>query len=162
MDQILPDGKSLQGVSGRCVVAGDIDQEWGTSGFSDRTTHKPVVCQRPSFAPSIQCDEAVSKASRVLFMLRWSFPELSVSEFSSALNMLRSSARLIIWLMPIVWGKSNVWRRGFSPPSIWGTTASVESALSRQASHPWRPHSRTKKRFLEDWIWTPCVNLATK
>ncbi len=43
MDQILPDGKDLQGASGRWVVAGDIDQEWGTSGFSDRTTHVKVV-----------------------------------------------------------------------------------------------------------------------
>ncbi len=31
----------------RCVAAGDKDQEWGTSGASDRATSILVVCQRP-------------------------------------------------------------------------------------------------------------------
>ncbi len=44
MDQILSDGKNLQG---GCIVAEDKDQEWGTSGVSDRATFIPVVCQRP-------------------------------------------------------------------------------------------------------------------
>ncbi len=38
MDQILADGKNLHGANGRCVVAGDKDQEWGTSGVSDWAT----------------------------------------------------------------------------------------------------------------------------
>ncbi len=47
MDEILPDGKNLPTASGRCVVAGDKDQEWDTSGVSDRATSILFVCQRP-------------------------------------------------------------------------------------------------------------------
>ncbi len=40
MDHILSDGKNLQSASDRCVIARDKDQEWGTSGVSDRATSK--------------------------------------------------------------------------------------------------------------------------
>ncbi len=50
MDQILSDGKTLPSASGRFVVARDKDQEWGTSGVSDRATPILVACQRlPKF-----------------------------------------------------------------------------------------------------------------
>ncbi len=42
MDQILSDGKNLQGASGRYV--GDKDQEWGISEVSARATSIPVAC----------------------------------------------------------------------------------------------------------------------
>ncbi len=50
------DGKNLPSASGRGVVAGDKDQEWGTSGDSDRATFILVVCQRPPKCN--QCDNA--------------------------------------------------------------------------------------------------------
>ncbi len=43
MDKIQFDGNNLQCASGRCVVAGDNDQEGGTSGVSDRFTTILVV-----------------------------------------------------------------------------------------------------------------------
>ncbi len=47
IDQVLPEGKNLQGASGLCVVARDKDQEWSTSGVSYWATSFLVVCQRP-------------------------------------------------------------------------------------------------------------------
>ncbi len=41
------------------VVAGDKDQEWGTSGVSDWTTFILVVCQRPP-----NCDNAAFRRQR--------------------------------------------------------------------------------------------------
>ncbi len=56
IDQTISGGKSLQNASGRCVVARDKDQEWGTSWASDRATSILVVCQRPPKCN--QCDNA--------------------------------------------------------------------------------------------------------
>ncbi len=47
MNQILSDEKNLQSASGLRVVARDKNQEWGTSGVSDRVTFIHGVCQRP-------------------------------------------------------------------------------------------------------------------
>ncbi len=62
MDQILPDGKKLQGAGGRCVVARDKDQDWGTSGVSDWVTSILVVCKRPPECH--QCDNAAFRRRR--------------------------------------------------------------------------------------------------
>ncbi len=62
MDQILSDGKNLPSASGRCVVAGDKDQEWGTSGAIDWATSILAVCQRPPKCH--QCDNAAFRRWR--------------------------------------------------------------------------------------------------
>ncbi len=59
---VLSDGKNLLTVSGRCVVAGDKDQEWGTSEVSDRAISILVACQRPS--KYYQCDKASFRRRR--------------------------------------------------------------------------------------------------
>ncbi len=41
-----------------------------------------------SFSPSIHCREAASKARRMLFLIRWSFAQLSVSAFAALYNTL--------------------------------------------------------------------------
>ncbi len=47
MDQILFNGENLQDASGQRAVAGDTDQEWGTSGVSDWAISILVVGQQP-------------------------------------------------------------------------------------------------------------------
>ncbi len=77
MDQILSDAKNLQGASGRCTV------KVGKDFIQAANVVKNLdVLVDNSFSHPIHCKEAASKARRMLFMIRRSFAEISVSAFA--------------------------------------------------------------------------------
>ncbi len=69
----------------------------------------PGVLMENSFSPSIECIEPASKARQVMFMVRWSFAELTVSAFAPLYNTLVPPARQTLLPTPIVWSKSSDW-----------------------------------------------------
>ncbi len=113
-----------------------------------------------SFSPSVHCKEAASKARRMLFMIRRSFAELSVSAYAPLYNTLvrlhleyamqacssgKSSfstrvklccRRRLFGANPAVGDEA---RKGFPSTAMWGTTTSAGSTFLTQGSPP---HSR--------------------
>ncbi len=62
MDQILCGRSNLPSASDRCGVAENKNQEWRTSGVSDRATYIRVASQRPPKCH--QCDNAAFRRRR--------------------------------------------------------------------------------------------------